>query len=242
MIISVYIIVAEMTFPAMYNYWAILGLDIYAIIVWLSAASLGADALSGSILGDQFSTGAVPYTGGSNTFTSFPTATSSTTAATGFISLPTTTGAASNSSPTSPTSGTDPTGTQTCIYDPSTGLYDICYKKRTISLLGRATVDGISYSTTPRNALAAACGLGGLEMYVQFPSLLFGIRLTTHSSIFFIITLTFLGIYLHRHRRAGGRCSPNLPRRTVISGTYEGKDVELLQRGYYAYQEDAGEL
>jgi hypothetical protein len=168
MIISVYIIVAEMAFPAMYNYWAILGLDIYAIIVWLSATSLGADTLSGGILGGQFATAAVPYTGGSNTFTSFPTATSSTPTSTGFSSLPTTTGAASNPFSTGTTTGADPTSTQTCIYDPYTGQYDICYKKRTISLLGRATIDGISYSTTPRNALAAACGLGGLEMYVPF--------------------------------------------------------------------------
>ncbi|KAN0102777.1 hypothetical protein V8E51_011090 [Hyaloscypha variabilis] len=40
MIITVYIIVAETAAPIIYNYWAILGLDIFAIVFWIISFSL----------------------------------------------------------------------------------------------------------------------------------------------------------------------------------------------------------
>jgi len=40
MIISIYIIVASTGAPIMYNYWAILGLDIFAIVFWITSFSL----------------------------------------------------------------------------------------------------------------------------------------------------------------------------------------------------------
>lgn len=39
-IISVYVIVAETAAPSIYNYWALLGLDIFAIVFWLISFSL----------------------------------------------------------------------------------------------------------------------------------------------------------------------------------------------------------
>jgi len=39
-IITLYIILATMVWPVMYNYWAILGLDVFAIIFWLVSFAL----------------------------------------------------------------------------------------------------------------------------------------------------------------------------------------------------------
>jgi len=37
MIIAVYVVVSELFLPIIYNYWAILGLDIFAIVFWFSS-------------------------------------------------------------------------------------------------------------------------------------------------------------------------------------------------------------
>jgi membrane protein implicated in regulation of membrane protease activity len=36
-IITIYVAVAELAVPAIYNYWAIMGLDIFGVIFWLSS-------------------------------------------------------------------------------------------------------------------------------------------------------------------------------------------------------------
>ncbi len=40
MIITIYYIVATTGVPVLYNYWAILGVDIFAIIFWISSSAL----------------------------------------------------------------------------------------------------------------------------------------------------------------------------------------------------------
>jgi len=94
MIITVYIIVAELALPVAYNYWAILGLDIFAIVFWLiSFALLASEVAAYQII------------------------------------------------------------TDTCFLG-------YCYKKRDVALAKRSLY-------TYRNAMAAASGLGGLELYVN---------------------------------------------------------------------------
>jgi hypothetical protein len=46
MIATVYMIVAEMRFPVIYNYWAIIGLDAYEVVIWLTAMALQASEIS----------------------------------------------------------------------------------------------------------------------------------------------------------------------------------------------------
>ena len=92
MIITVYVLVANLVMPAFYNYWAILGVDIFAIVFWL---------ISFALLGSE-------------------------------------------------------TSTLFAVVE----CYDgYCYKKRDVGLVKRYT-DFHTY----RNALAAAAGLGGLEL------------------------------------------------------------------------------
>lgn len=92
-----------MTFSTIYNYWAILGLDIFAIVFWIVSLSLLADEIA------QYSWVVTDSAGGSY-----------------------------------------------CFYD-DVGEY-VCYKKR--SVIARHSNAVVTY----RNALAAACGLSGLEL------------------------------------------------------------------------------
>jgi hypothetical protein len=104
MIIVVYYLVATIAMPIIYNYWAVLGVDIFAVIFWLiSFALLASEVAAYQIVYD---------TGCSYTFDGY------------------------------------------------------CYKKRGLNLLPkRATTNAATY----RNALAAASGLGGLELFVSLP-------------------------------------------------------------------------
>jgi len=145
-IISIYVIVAETGAPVMYNYWAILGLDIFAIVFWITSFSL----LASEVAAYQI----VTYSN------------------------------------------------DDCTYY----YYGYCVKKR--NLEERATTNVYTY----RNSMAAASGLGGLEF------------------IFFVITLVFTGVYLHRHRKAGGHCSPS---RSSAPVTTEPK-LEEQPNGYPA--------
>lgn len=97
MIIAVYYFVASTGLPAAYNYWAIIGLDIFAIIFWL--ISFAVTAAQVSAYSWYYSTG------------------------------------------------------YSCTY-----YYGYCVKKR--ELAPRATTNIYTY----RNAMAAAAGLGGLEL------------------------------------------------------------------------------
>lgn len=99
MIIVVYNGVSALVLPVAYNYWAILGLDIFAVVFWVISFPLLA-----SEVGD--------YT----------------------------------------------VVTDDCVYE----FDGYCYKKRWLSLEKRDTTN----PTTYRNAMAAAAGLGGLELYV----------------------------------------------------------------------------
>lgn len=40
MIITIYYLVAEFSAPAIYNYWAVLALDIFLVIMWLASFAL----------------------------------------------------------------------------------------------------------------------------------------------------------------------------------------------------------
>jgi len=99
MIITIYIIVAETGAPIIYNYWAILGLDIFAIVFWIISFSL----LASEVAAYQI----VTYH-------------------------------------------------DDCLYS----YAGVCYYKRSRALETRATTNVYTY----RNAMAAASGLGGLEL------------------------------------------------------------------------------
>ncbi|PSS10548.1 hypothetical protein M430DRAFT_60985 [Amorphotheca resinae ATCC 22711] len=143
-IISSYVLLASLVWPIIYNYWALLGLDIFSIIFWI---------ISFSLLASEIADYSWAFHGGFS-----------------------------------------------CAYDAFTGLYDLCARKR--GVLGKR--DSVY---TYRNALAAACGLGGLEF------------------ILFTITLIFLSLHLHRHRKADGHCTPS--KAPVPAPPAEPKDVEL---------------
>lgn len=103
MIITIYIIVAQTAAPIIYNYWAILGLDIFAIVFWIISFSLLASEVGSYRI--------VTY------------------------------------------SSSD------CVYS----YAGVCYYKRSRALENlakRATTDVYTY----RNSMAAASGLGGLEL------------------------------------------------------------------------------
>lgn len=113
MIVAVYNIVAVMAQPIIYNYWAILGLDIYQIVIWLTAMALLASEISG----------------------------------TGSIGL-----------------GLSVVGFSSGI---STGdgdncYYGYCFRKRSLE---RRYIS-VKTAKAARDALAATCGLAGLELYV----------------------------------------------------------------------------
>lgn len=131
MIITIYNIVACTGAPVMYNYWAILSLDIFALCFWIISMSYMA-----------WTTAAATYWYEDTT------------------------------------SYTD---TGNCDYT----VDGYCVKKR--ALAARDVTDAYTY----RNSMAAAAGLGGLEF------------------ILFIITLVFVSVHLHRHRKAGGHCTPS---------------------------------
>jgi hypothetical protein len=99
-IITVYIIVSSTATPVAYNYWAILGLDIFAIVFWIIAFPLLASEVAGF---DIVSVDVAPVSG--------------------------------------------------CDYYG----YDLCYIKRSVV---KRDLNLYTY----RNALAAAAGLGGLEL------------------------------------------------------------------------------
>lgn len=101
MIIVVYNLVATMAVPVIYNYWAVLGLDIFAVVFWIISFSLLASEVAAY--------GIVTY------------------------------------------------NSDSCDY-----YYNgYCYKKRGLNfLLKRATTNVYTY----RNSMAAASGLGGLEL------------------------------------------------------------------------------
>lgn len=46
MIIVAYVLTAELFFPVIYNYWALLALDIFAVIFWLISFAVTADQVS----------------------------------------------------------------------------------------------------------------------------------------------------------------------------------------------------
>lgn len=46
MIVVVYALVSELSFPVIYNYWAIMALDIYQLIIWLVAMAVTASDIS----------------------------------------------------------------------------------------------------------------------------------------------------------------------------------------------------
>jgi hypothetical protein len=117
LIITIYIIVAETGAPVIYNYWAILGLDIFAIVFWIISFSL----LASEVAAYQI----VTYTA------------------------------------------------DDCYYS----YAGVCYYKRSRALENltkRATTNVYTY----RNAMAAASGLGGLELYVVSLSPLFSLPLS----------------------------------------------------------------
>jgi hypothetical protein len=100
-IITVYIIVSSTATPVAYNYWAILGLDIFAIVFWVIAFPLLASEVAGF---DPVSVNVAPISG--------------------------------------------------CYFYG----YNLCYKSK------RGVVKRDLNLFTYRNAMAAAAGLGGLEL------------------------------------------------------------------------------
>jgi hypothetical protein len=148
MIITVYVIAAERA-PMIYNYWAILGLDIFAIVFWVISFSLLASEVASWVI----------YT--------------------------------------------DNFGCTTDIFGDV-----VCYKKRSLGLSKRF------WTTSPyryRDSMAAASALGGLEF------------------ILFVITLTFTGVGLHRHRKAGGHSMPNsaMPNSAVPNSAMPNSATEM---------------
>jgi hypothetical protein len=104
MIISIYVIVAQTGAPVLYNYWAILGLDIFAVVFWIISFSIMASEVAANWNFDD-----------------------------------------------------DYYVNYGCVY-----YYGYCLKKR--SLDERHT---LAAAYTYRNSMAAAAGLGGLELYVH---------------------------------------------------------------------------
>jgi hypothetical protein len=107
MIITIYAIVSELALPSSYNYWALLGLDIFATVFWIISFALLASEVA------TYSTHVAD---------------------------------------------------DTCFY-----YLGVCLKKRSLSassLMVRATLGKRSTTTlkTYKNAMAAASGLGGLEL------------------------------------------------------------------------------
>jgi hypothetical protein len=91
----------------------------------------------------------------------------------------------------------------TCVYD----YYGYCVKKRSLDLTKRATTNVYTY----RNSMAAASGLGGLELYISLispPPRPIQLNVTNLRSLLFIITLIFTSIYIQRHRKAGKHSTP----------------------------------
>lgn len=109
MIITVYYMVSVTALPAAYNYWAILGLDVFAIIFWIISMSLLAWEVAAFSWAYGYGYGSSSSGSGDTCYTAYG--------------------------------------------------YSYCYKKRDV-LDKRATTDVYTY----RNALAAAAGLGGLEL------------------------------------------------------------------------------
>lgn len=156
MIIVVYYLVSTIAVPAMYNYWAVLGLDIFACVFWIISFSLLASEVA------QYQI--VTYT------------------------------------------------SSDCLYE----FDGVCYKKRSLAALAKRVATTNVY--TYRNSMAAASGLGGLEF------------------LLFVATLAITGIYLHRHRAAGGHCMAG---GAVGTGAvnHESKPVELQQNNGYNGQQ-----
>ena len=108
MIIVVYYLVSTIAVPAMYSYWAVLGLDIFATVFWLISFALLASEVA------QYQI--VTY------------------------------------------------NADDCLYE----IDGVCYKKRSLDLAKRyATTNVYTY----RNSMAAASGLGGLELCVFLRSM-----------------------------------------------------------------------
>jgi hypothetical protein len=61
-IIVTYILVAQTALPAAYNYWAILGLDIFAIVFWIISFSLLASEVAAFTLYSTYTTSSCLYT------------------------------------------------------------------------------------------------------------------------------------------------------------------------------------
>lgn len=105
MIIVVFYLVSTIAVPAIYNYWAVLGLDIFACVFWLISFSLLASEVASFSIITYYSS------------------------------------------------------------DSCDGVYyaGVCYKKRSVEVLSKryATTNIYTY----RNSMAAASGLGGLELY-----------------------------------------------------------------------------
>jgi hypothetical protein len=62
LIITIYYLVAEFSAPAIYNYWAVLALDIFLVIMWLASFALLASEV-GAFLSAASSTYYDYYTG-----------------------------------------------------------------------------------------------------------------------------------------------------------------------------------
>ncbi|EPE34584.1 hypothetical protein GLAREA_10278 [Glarea lozoyensis ATCC 20868] len=118
LIITIYNIVSFVAVKAAYNYWAVLGLDIFGLIFWLTSMGLMASWVSG--FSDVYN--------------------------------------------------------YTCYY--------YCYRKRDI--LPRTIYAGDGYVA----AMKGAAGVAGLEVAL------------------FIASLVITAIFLHKHRAAGGHCTP----------------------------------
>jgi len=160
-IITIYNIVSFVAVKAAYNYWAVLGLDIFGFVFWLTSMGLMASWVSG------FSD----------------------------------------------------------VYDYSyTCYYYYCSRKRDI--LPRTIYAGNVYV----GAMKGAAGVAGIEVAL------------------FIASLVLTSIYLHKHRAAGGHCTP-LPAGTAPSNAPTGgaavpvqyqehkQDIELGQQQQAVYQQ-----
>lgn len=59
-----------------------------------------------------------------------------------------------------------------------------------------------------------------------------------HGSIFFIITLVMTSVWLHRHRKAGGHCTPARAAAGPGPAPYEAKnanEMPVQPQGQYQY-------
>lgn len=225
MIVTVYMILSQLKFPNFYNYWAVMALDIYQLIIWLCAMAIMASNTAdvGNIIKSFESaphllndpgTGSTGSSGdgGVNPFGSSGDG--------GFGS-----GSDSGSG-----SGTDSSGNDCfdgiCI-DPNSG--NLLSGRSTPSLAGIlggnysfGKINSLSDAKTFRGITGALAGINGIQMYV-FP--LYPRKVSTHVilRVLFGVTLAFVVMAILAHRRAGGHCQPG---RMGVARERKGNDVE----------------